>query len=124
MDIKKEDVIFTFIALVIFALFFFFLINYDSILPGLLILWTGITLFIIVYTYIYKRKNRDMRILKIRFLFIFPVYPVGLYYHYLINIGYDISIRESLLFYVFLLFLIILSSIVEYLYRKNNGISI
>jgi len=119
MDIEKEDVVFPFLGLIVFALFLFFLLKYESTLT-LLFLWIGMTLLVIGYSYIYKRKNRNMKILKIRFLFLVPVYLVGLYVLYLMNIGYDLSRTESLLFQVFVLILIILSAIVEFVYRRRK----
>ena len=120
MDIEKEDIVFPFLALIVFVLFFAFLLKYDSTIPGLLFLWIGMTLLLIGYSYIYKRKNRDMKILKIRFLFLIPVYPVGLYLFYLMSIGYDFSRSESLLISGSFLVWIILSAIVEYVYRRKK----
>ncbi len=122
MDIEKEDIVFPFLFLLVFAFGLAFLLKYDSNLPGLLILWIGVTLLIIGYSYIYKRKNRDMNILKIRFLFVIPAYPVALYYFYLTNIiGYDLSKNESLLLNGFVLVWIILGTIVEYIYRRKKS---
>ena len=120
MDIETEDVVFPFLFLIVFALFFAFLLKYDSSLPSLLILWIGATLLMIGYSYIYKRKNRNMKILKIRFLFLIPGYLVALYYSYLMSIGYDLSRSESLLLQGFVLVWIILSAIAEYIYRKKK----
>ena len=120
MNIEKEDVVFPILGLIIFALFFVLLLKYDSSLPILLFPLIGMTLLVIVYDYIYLRKKRDIKILKIRSLFLIPFYPVVLYYVYLLSIGYNLSKSESLIFQVFVLVLIILSAIVEYVYRRKK----
>lgn len=120
MDFEIEDVVFIYLAFIVFALYLGFLLKYDSAFPSLLILWIGIPLLLIVYSYIYKRKNRDMKILKIRMLFSIPMYPVALYYSYLVGIGHDLSRNEMLLPYGFVLTLLILGVIAEFVYRKRK----
>lgn len=119
MNIEKEDVIFPTLALIVFFLFFVLLLKYNSILLTLIFLLIGMTVLVVVYTYIYLRKNRDKKILKIRSLFLIPIYLVALYHLYLLNIGYDFSKGELLLPQGLVIFLMILESLVEYVYRRK-----
>jgi hypothetical protein len=120
MKKEKEDVIFPILGLMIFLIFFFLLIKYESTLLIFLFLLIGMNLLLIIYVYIYLRKKRDIKILKIRSLFIIPVYPIALYYIYIINIGYNLSKNEILIIQGFVMFLLILSAIYEFVYRRKK----
>jgi hypothetical protein len=79
----------------------------------------------IVYFYIYKKKDRDMRIFKIRFLVsALPIYPVLIYYVYSISIGDGLpgELRLIPLFVIFVM-LLLNASVVYYYDKKNDSFS-
>jgi hypothetical protein len=96
MKIEIEDVVFTILGLIILALFFAFLLKYESPIPSLAVIWIGATLLLVGYTYVYVRKKRDMRILKMNMVVIvIPFYIILTYLSYHDLIGYDRSPSES-----------------------------
>ena len=83
MDIQNEDYISIIITLLLLAIWFFTLLIYNYPLLSVSILWIGMILLSIVYTYVYKKRNRDMKVLKIRFIVsAVPIYPILTYYVY------------------------------------------
>ena len=121
MDIKIEDVIFTFLTLILFVLFFAFLFKYDSPFPSLAVIWIGMTLLLVGHSYVYIRKKRDMRILKMHVVFLdIPFYLLLIYLSYHEIIGYDRSPNESLLISVIILIILIINFIGEFILRRKK----
>jgi hypothetical protein len=74
----------------------------------------------IVYFYIYKKKKRDMKIFKIRFIFsALPIYPILGTYVYFLIIGEELpnQLRFIPIFVVFAM--LILNASVVYYYTKK-----
>jgi hypothetical protein len=123
MNIQKEDIISVIATLLLLGVWFITLSIYNTPLISVLILWVGMIILSIVYFYIYKKKNRDMRIFKIRFLVsALPIYPVLIYYVYSINIGDGLpgELRLIPLFVIFVM-IILNASVVYYYDKKNDG---
>lgn len=68
MNIEKEDVISVIVTLLLLGVWFITLSIYNYPLISVLILWIGMIILSIAYFYVYKKKNKDNRIFKIRFL--------------------------------------------------------
>lgn len=90
MDVQKEDMASVIITLCLLATWFITLLLYNHPLLSLLILWVGMILLSIIYTIVYWKKKRDMRIFKIRFLVsVVPIYSALLFYVYVLLYGKD-----------------------------------
>ena len=83
MKIEKEDIIFGSLALISIAIWYFLLILSDSPFISILFLWISMILISVIYTFIYRKKKRDKKLLRLRFLVSgIPLYPTMIYYFY------------------------------------------
>ena len=120
MDIEIEDIVFLVVSLIVIFLAFYFGIIYDSMVATFLITWVVILLLVVGHSYIYKRKNKDLNILKIRLLAASPIFVILLYFIYLRSIDYDFSKYELLALNWLALFFLVLSVIGQFVYRRKK----
>lgn len=121
MDIETEDFASVMLILMLLALWFLTILKFNSPLLSITILWIGMTLVSVAYSIIYKRKNRNMRILKIRFLVSVAIsYPFLIHYVYRLNTGCDLPREQQLLPFCFVLSILILNAIVEYISGRKK----
>ena len=98
MDVQIEDYISVIITLILLAIWFFTLLIFNFPLISVSILWIGMILLSIIYSYIYRKKNRNMRILRIRFFVsAVPIYPILFFYIYSLAIGKDMPEQMRLI---------------------------
>jgi len=122
MKIQKEDIISVIVTIILLAVWFITLLIYNYPLISVLILWIGMIILSIVYFYIYKKKNRDMRIFKIRFLVsAVPIYPVLIYYVYSISIGDGLPGELRFIPFFIIFVMLILNASVVYYYDKKKS---
>ena len=125
MDIETEDFVSVMIILMLLVLQFLTILKFNSPLLSITILWIGMTLISVGYSSIYKRKNRNMRILKIRFLVsVVIAYPFLIYQVYRLSTGCDLPREQQLLPFCFVLSILILNAIVAYISRRKKQYSI
>jgi len=92
MDIKKEDLATLAITLCLLLVWYLTLIIFNYPLMSITILWTGMIVLSITYFMFYRKKKRNMKILKIRFFVsALPIYPALAFYVYMLIIGKEIS---------------------------------
>ena len=123
MDVQREDIISVILTLALLAVWFVTLLLYNNPLVSVSLLWIGMIVLSIVYIIIYKRKKREMKILKIRFLVsAVPVYTVLIYYIYNLSIGEGLPKYLTFLPFFIVFLMLILNAIVVYIYsgRSNN----
>lgn len=121
MNIQKEDIISVIVTFLLLEVWYITLSIYNYPLISVLILWIGMIILSIVYFYVYKKKNRDMRIFKIRFLVsAVPIYPVLIYYVYSISIGDGLPGELRLIPFFVIFIMIILNASIVYFYDKKN----
>jgi len=83
MKIEIEDIIFGSLALITLAIWYFLLVISNSPLVSIIFLWISMILISILYIIVYRKKKRDKKILRIRFLASgIPLYPTMIYYIY------------------------------------------
>ncbi len=88
MDIQKEDAASVIITLCLLFVWFITLLMFNYPLISLFLLWIGMIVLSIIYYFIYKKKKRDMRIFKIRFLVsVVPIYSALICYVYFLVYG-------------------------------------
>lgn len=84
MDVQTEDMASVVVTLGLLLVWFITLVGFNHPLMSLLILWTGMIILSLVYVIVYRKKKRDMRIFKIRFLVsVIPIYSALAFYVYL-----------------------------------------
>ena len=75
----------------------------------------------VVYYYIYKRKNRDMRIFKIRFMVsVLLIYPILAYYVYSLIVDGRLPGQLRLIPFFVILAMLVLNAIVVYIFDKKK----
>ena len=83
MKIETEDLVFGSLALVSLAIWFFTLLIFGYPLMSIIFLWASISLISILYIHFYKKNNRDIKLLRLRFFVSgIPIYPTMIYYVY------------------------------------------
>jgi hypothetical protein len=88
MDIQKEDVVSVIVTLCLLFAWYVTLISFNYPFVSLLILWVGMVVLTIVYYTVYRKKKRDMKILKMRFFVsAVPIYSALALYVYLLLYG-------------------------------------
>jgi len=120
MDIKIEDAVSVLITLLLLAVWYTTLIIFNYPLISVLILWIGMIILSIIYYYVYKKKKRDTKIFKIRFLVsAVPIYPVLIYYVYSLSVGEGLPKELKLLPFFVVFTMLILNASVVYIYDKK-----
>jgi hypothetical protein len=85
MNIEKEDIISVVITLCLLFVWYLTLNLFNYPLLSIALLWIGMIVLSILYYVVYRKKNRDMRILKIRFFVsAIPIYAALGFYVYII----------------------------------------
>ena len=121
MNVQIEDYISILISLIILIIWYFTLLIFNYPLISVSILWVGMILLSIIYAYIYRKKNRNMKILKIRFFIsAIPIYPVLFFYIYNLAIGENLP-EQLRLIPIFVVFsMLLLNAIVVYIYNRKT----
>ena len=122
MKIENEDVISVIITLLLLIIWYFTLQLFNYPLISVSILWVGMIVLSIAYFFIYKKKKRDMKIFKIRFLVsAVPIYPILAYYVYSLIVGDGLPSQLSLIpFFVIFIMLILNASVVYFFDKKSK----
>ena len=88
MDIQREDVASVLITLCLLAAWYMTLTVFNRPLLSVVMLWTGMILLSLIYYIVYRKRQRDLRIFKIRFLVsAIPIYPALAWYVYILLTG-------------------------------------
>ena len=122
MKIENEDVISVIITLLLLIIWYFTLQLFNYPLISVSILWVGMIVLSIAYFFIYKKKKRDMKIFKIRFLVsAVPIYPILACYVYSLIVGDGLRSQLRLIpFFVIFIMLILNASVVYFFDKKSK----
>lgn len=92
MDIQREDIASVLITLGLLFVWYLTLVFFNYPLFSIGLLWIGMTVLSLVYFMVYRRKKRDMRIFKMRFVVsVIPIYSALLFYVYILLNGKEVS---------------------------------
>ncbi len=123
MKIEIEDIVFGSLALISLAIWYFMLVFSNSPLISVIFLWISMILISILYIFVYRKKKRDKKLLRIRFLASgIPLYPTMIYYIYKIVFSDGLPKNQKFLPLFVLLPALFLNGIILYLYeiRKKD----
>lgn len=121
MKIEIEDIVFGSLALISLAIWYFMLLLSNSPLFSIFFLWISMILISILYIFFYRKKKRDKKILKIRFLVSgITIYPTMIYYIYKIVINAGLPKNQKFLPLYVLLPALIINGIVLYIYELRK----
>ena len=124
MKIEIEDIVFGSLALISLLIWFLTLLIFNAPLMSIIFLWIAMILISLLYIHYYKKSNRNMKILRIRFFVSgIPIYPTMIYYIY--KIAFENGLPENQLFLPIYILLpaLALNGIILYVYeiRKQNN---
>ena len=123
MEIHREDVASVIITLYLLLIWYSTLVLFDRPLVSISILWIGMIGLSLVYSYVYKKKNRDMKLLKIRFMVsAVPIYPVLGYYVYSLIVDGNLPGQLKLIPFFVIFVMLILNASVMYIFDKRKNI--
>jgi hypothetical protein len=92
MDIQREDIASVLITLGLLFVWYLTLVLFNYPLLSIAFLWVGMTVLSVVYYVVYRKKKRDMKIFKMRFLVsVIPIYSALLFYVYMMINGKGVS---------------------------------
>jgi hypothetical protein len=121
MDIQKEDIVSVIATLCLLLLWYVTLFSFNYPLLSLLILWVGMIVLTIVYYIVYRKKKRDMKILKMRFFVsAVPIYAALALYVYLMISGAHLSGVFRLMPIGIIGTMLLLNAGVVYYYTRNT----
>jgi len=121
MDIEKEDIIFIIVIFGLLLVWYLTLVIFNYPLISISILWIGMILMSIIYYMLYRKKKRNMRILKMRFLVsAIPIYPALGFYVYMLIVGKQVSGVFRLLPIFIIGTMLLLNASVIYLYSNQK----
>jgi hypothetical protein len=123
MKIEIEDIIFGSLALISVMIWYFSVLFFEYPLISIIFLWTSMILISVLYIYVYRRKKRNIRILRIRFFVSgIPIYPTMIYYVYRLIFENGLPKGQEFLPLFVILPALFLNGIVLLFYdiRKNN----
>jgi hypothetical protein len=121
MKIEIEDVIFGSLALISLTIWYFILILTNMPLMSIIFLWSSMILISVLYIIVYRKKNRDKKILRIRFLVSgIPIYPTMIYYIYKIVFNDGIPKDQKFLPLYVLLPALFLNGIILYFFEMRK----
>lgn len=88
MEIQQEDIATVIITLCLLLAWYITLRVFNTPLMSLAILWGGMILLSVVYSFVYWKRKRDMKVLKIRVIVsAVPIYSALALYVYLLLYG-------------------------------------
>ena len=123
MKIEIEDIIFGSLALITLAIWYFLLVISNSPLVSIIFLWISMIFISVLYIVVYNRKQRNRKILRIRFLASgIPLYPTMIYYIYKIVFDNGLPKDQRLLPLFILLPALFINGIILFFWdiRKNK----
>jgi hypothetical protein len=121
MDIQREDIVSVIVTLCLLLVWYGTLIVFNYPLLSLLILWIGMIALSLIYYRVYRKKQRDMKVFKMRFVVsAVPIYAALAFYVYLLLSGRGASGGFRLLPIGIIGTMLILNAAVVYYYAQRQ----
>lgn len=121
MEIKLEDTISVIVTFCLLFIWYFTLVIFNYPLISIAILWIGMILLSIIYFIIYRKKKRNMTMLKTRFLVsAIPIYPALGFYVYMLIVGQQVTGVFRLLPIGIIGTMLLLNAAVVYFYSRTK----
>jgi hypothetical protein len=123
MKIESEDMIFGSLALISVFIWFVSLILFDYPLISIIFLWSSMIIISVLYIIVYRKRKRNLKILRIRFIVSgIPIYPTMIYYIYKLIFDNGLSEEQEFLPLFVIIPALFLNGIILYFYdiRKNS----
>jgi Zn-dependent protease with chaperone function len=121
MDVEIEDYISILITFCLLASWYLTLVFLKIPVVSITLLWSGMILLSIIYSIIYKRKKRNLKVLRVRFFVsAIPIYPMLFYYayHIVFGLSYPQQLRFTPVIVIFLM--LFLNAFIVFYYRDKS----
>lgn len=121
MDVEIEDYISIVITFCLLATWYLTLVFLNIPVLSITLLWSGMILLSIIYSFVYKRKKRNLKILRVRFFVsAIPIYPMLFYYayHIVFGLSYPQQLRFTPVIVIFLM--LFLNAFIVFYYRDKS----
>lgn len=123
MKIEKDDIIFGISILILLLIWYITLILFKYPLLSIIFLWTAMSVLSLIYLYIYRKRKRNKKIMRIRFFVsAIPLYPVLIYYVYRLVIEKNLPKEQVYLPFFVVFSILILNAILIYFYEIKKTI--
>jgi LPXTG-motif cell wall-anchored protein len=121
MDIQRMDMASVIVTIFLLLIWYITLTVFNYPLMSILMLWIGMSILSILYFFIYRKKKRDMRILKMRFLVsVVPIYSALVFYVYVLLNRIEVPAGFRLLPIGIIGTMLLLNAGVVYYYSRNK----
>lgn len=123
MDVQIEDYISIVITFCLLATWYLTLVILKMPVLSITLLWSSMILLSIIYSIIYKRKKRNLKILRVRFFVsAIPIYPMLFYYayHIVLGLSYPQQLRFTPVIVIFLM--LFLNAVIVFYYRDTKNL--
>lgn len=121
MDVALEDYISVVVALFLLVTWYVTLIILNNPIVSITLLWAGMIVLSIVYSIIYKKKKRNYKILRIRFIVsAIPIYPMLFYYGYHLVFGLNIPTQLRFTPVIVIFSMLFLNAFIVFYYREKS----
>ena len=122
MEIELEDIISVIVTFCLLFTWYVTLLIFNYPLYSIMILWIGMIVLSIIYVVVYRKKKRDMRVLKIRFLVsILPLYSALFFYVYILVSGDELFTVFRFLPVGIIGTMLVLNASVVYFFSQRKG---
>ena len=122
MDIETEDIISVIITFCLLFTWYVTLLMFNYPVYSIMILWIGMTVLSIIYVIVYRKKRRNMRILKFRFLVsVIPIYSALIFYVYILVSGEELFTGFRFLPVGIIGTMLVLNASVVYFFSQHMG---
>ena len=124
MDVALEDYISVVVALFLLVTWYVTLIILNNPIVSITFLWVGMILLSVFYSIIYKKKKRNYKILRIRFIVsAIPIYPMLFYYAYHIILGLSVPAQLRFTPVIVIFSMLFLNAFIVFYYRDIDLIT-
>ena len=121
MDVAIEDYISIVITFGLLLIWYLTLVFLNMPVLSIMLLWAGMILLSIIYSLVYKRKKRNLKILRVRFFVsAIPIYPMLFYYayHLVFGLRYPQQLQFTPVIVIFLM--LFLNAVIVFYYRNKS----
>ncbi len=123
MKIEIEDLVFGSLALVALVIWLLLILIFDFLLIAIIFLWISMISISLLYIYFYKKNNRNIKLLRLRFLISgIPIYPMMIYYIFILIVNNELTSGQRFLPLFVLVPSLVLNGSILYIWelRKND----
>lgn len=118
MKIEIEDLVFGSLAFISLLIWFLIILISNLLLLAIIFLWISMILISLLYIYFYKKNNRNIKLLRVRYIISgIPIYPTMIYYIFSLIVNGELSKGQRFLPFFVLFPSLIINGIILYIWE-------